>query len=223
MQIEHFLKLRTKFIRYFYENAARPFIEIKTAIEAEKEPFVPPYSESGEPPFLEEWMEADTGLETVGHTCISMLSSSLQLFLMAWVGRWESERRVNFNVNFKKKGWFNGYKEIFENIGLPISNCGADLDVVEQTTLARNRGQHPEEITRIDVTHSQKDLKRFPNPFFAEEIDLKIANILSNEGSIRRWLKPPVKPTKEKVFEATKQVEILCAWLEEEYRKARDL
>jgi len=156
MDIEYFLKSRTAFIRYFYENAVRPFIEIKTAIENEEEPFVPPYSEDAEPPFLEEWMEAETGIETIGHACISMLSSSLHLFLKAWVGRLEREHGMKFDANFKK-GWFNGYKEIFEKLELPLSDCGADLDVIEQTTLTRNRVQHPEELTMLRVTHSKKD------------------------------------------------------------------
>ncbi|MGA1825835.1 MAG: hypothetical protein ACMUIP_14360 [bacterium] len=56
MDIEYFLKSKTAFIRYFYEKAVQPFIEIKTAIENKEEPFVPPISgeEDAEPPFLEE-------------------------------------------------------------------------------------------------------------------------------------------------------------------------
>ncbi len=90
MDIEYFLKSRTAFIRYFYEHAVRPFNEIKIAIENEEEPYIPPYSEDGEPPFLEEWMDAEQGVEIVGHACISMLSSSLYLFLKSedwWDGR----------------------------------------------------------------------------------------------------------------------------------------
>ena len=121
MDIEYFLKSRTAFIRYFYENAVRPFSEIKTAIENEEEPFIPPYSEDAEPAFLEEWMESDTGIETIGHACISMLSSSLHLFMKAWVGRLEREHGMSFDVNFKKKGWFNGYKEIFHKLKLECS------------------------------------------------------------------------------------------------------
>ena len=215
MNIEYFLKSRTAFIRYFYENAVRLFSEIKTAIENEEEPFIPPYSENAEPAFLEEWMEADTGIETIGHACISMLSSSLHLFMKSWVGRLEREDGMSFDVNFNKKGWFNGYKEIFHKLELPLTNCGADLDVIEQTTLARNRVQHPEELTMLRVAHSEKDLERFPNPFFAKEAELKMVNI-ADDGNITWWLKPSVTTTKEKVFEAVKQVETLCSWLETE-------
>lgn len=65
MEVLHFLKERTQFIRYFYDEACQPFCEIKRKIEAGEEPFKPPYSEDGEPPFLEEWLRADTALEVL--------------------------------------------------------------------------------------------------------------------------------------------------------------
>ena len=219
MNIEYFLKLRTGFIRYFYEHAVRPFNEIKLAIEGEKEPYLPPYNEDGEPPFLEEWMDAEQGVEIVGHACISMLSSSLQLFLKAWVNRLEQEHGKKFNADFKKRGWFNGYKQIFNELKLPLSQCGADLDIVEQVALARNRVQHPEELTKKAVDHSESDLKKFPKPFFASETELKMA-LHDADGSVTWWLRPSVKSTKDKIFAAIDQVEALCSWLEEEYMRA---
>jgi hypothetical protein len=219
VDIEYFLKSRTSFIRYFYEQAARSFNEIKIAIENKEEPYIPPYSEDGEPPFLEEWMDAEQGVKIVGHACISMLSSSLHLFLESWVNRLEKEHGMKFNANFKKRGWFNGYKQIFNELQLPLSQCGADLDIVEQITLARNRVQHPEKLAKIVVDHSRSDLKRFPKPFFANETELKMA-IHDPNGSGIWWLRPSIKSTKEKIFAAIDQVEVLCSWLEEEYRKA---
>jgi len=216
MQFESFLKLRTSFIRYFYETSVKPFNEIKTAIENEEKPYIPPYSEDGEPPFLDEWMEAEQGVDTVGHACISMLSSSLQLFLKAWVSRFEQEHGMRFNANFKKKGWFDGYKQIFMQLKLPLSQCTVDFDVIEQVTLARNRVQHPEDLTDLRVNHSENDLKRFPNPFFANETEIAMA-IHDDDDSVTWWLKPAVKPTREKTLAAIDQVEALCCWLEEEY------
>lgn len=214
MDIEHFLKARTAFIRYFYENAIQRFIEIKIAIEHQEEPFVPPYSEDEEPAFLEDRMNAERSIETIGHVCISMLSSSLKLFLQEWVDRLRIDHGINFYVNFKKKGWFNGYKEIFENLKLPISNCGADLDVIEQITLARNRIQHPEILTTLRVIHSKKDLKKFPKPLFAKDSDLKMAMVIALH-------RPSVTSTKDNIFEAIRHVETLCSWAEEEYLKKR--
>jgi len=219
MDIEAFLKLRTAFIRYFYENAVKPFEEIKYAIENEVEPYVPPYSEDGEPPFLEEWMEAEQGADTVGHVCISMLSSSLQLFLKAWVDRLKKEHGMRFNVDFKKKGWFNGYKQIFSELQLPLSGCTVDFDVVEQITLARNRVQHPEDVTELRVKHGNSDLERFPKPFFASEAEIKMA-IRDDDDSVMWWLRPSIKSARQKVLAAIDQVEALSSWLEEEYWKA---
>lgn len=219
MDIEFFLKRRTAFIRYFYENSAKPFNDIKTAIENEEEPYIPPYSEEGEPPFLEEWMDAEQGLDTVGHVCISMLSSSLQLFLKTWVSRLEEEHGIKFDVDFKKKGWFNGYKQIFLKLQLPLSECTVNFDVIEQITLARNRVQHPEDLLDLQIKHSKTDLERFPKPFFASEAEMKMA-IRDDDDTVTWWSRPSIKLEREKVFASVDQVEALCSWLEEKYRKA---
>lgn len=57
MNVLYFLKERTRLSRS-YEQAANPFSETIRKIEAEEEPFVPPYSEDPEPAFLAEWVEA---------------------------------------------------------------------------------------------------------------------------------------------------------------------
>jgi hypothetical protein len=47
------------FIRYLYTTASDAFlIIIKRKIEVGEEPYIPPYSEDAEPPFLDEWLEA---------------------------------------------------------------------------------------------------------------------------------------------------------------------
>jgi hypothetical protein len=81
LDINFFLKLRTEFIRYFYAEAVRPFLDIQRKIEKGLRPFNdPPYSEEQEPPFLEEWMNAATGINVVGQSCVSLLSDSLKLY-----------------------------------------------------------------------------------------------------------------------------------------------
>lgn len=219
MDIEYFLKKRTTFIRYFYEKASEPFFETMIAIENEKEPYIPPYSEDPDPPFLDEFMDASTGMDTVGHTAISMLSSALQLFLKAWVDRFDRSHGMKFEVDFKKNGWINGYKEIFLQWEMDISACPASFDIVEQVTLARNRVQHPEELTMIPISHSKIDLKKYPRPFFIQNSERLL---VEEEGDATSWLFPPMlSPSKEKVFEAISEVEKLCEWLDIEYWKAR--
>ncbi|KXK32895.1 MAG: hypothetical protein UZ01_00317 [Candidatus Brocadia sinica] len=96
MEVLFFLQIRTKFIRAFYAEASFPFTERKRKIEAGEDPFKPLYNEGGEPQFLKEWEEADEALDVLGQMCISMLSSSLQLYLKESVndlhGRYNSER-----------------------------------------------------------------------------------------------------------------------------------
>lgn len=105
MDVLYYLRKRTHFIWYFYQNSAAPFLEIKRKIEAEEAPFEirlcvdmgepalfdsPPYVESREPAFLEEWIEADEAVAVLGRCCLTMVSSSLRLYFRTW----EKEIRV---------------------------------------------------------------------------------------------------------------------------------
>ena len=56
MDVLYFFNRRLEFIRQLYDTASAPYVERKRKIEAEEEPFVPPYSEDAEPAFLEEWI-----------------------------------------------------------------------------------------------------------------------------------------------------------------------
>jgi len=219
LDIEFFLKERTNFIRYFYKLASAPFAKIMADIENEVEPYIPPYSEDGEPPFLSEWIDAKSGLETCGHHAISMLSSSLQLYLKAWVDRLDRYHGMTFEVNFKKKGWLNGYREIFKELGLDIETCPAKLKIIEQIPLVRNRVQHPEQLTSINISHSESDLSQHASPYFAQESEVALAS----EQEEQSWLFPPtISSTVEKIQEAISSVESFCSWLESEYWSARN-
>ena len=46
MNVLYFLKERTRLIRQYYEQAAKPFSETIRKIEAEEAPFVPPHCSS---------------------------------------------------------------------------------------------------------------------------------------------------------------------------------
>lgn len=115
MDLEYFLKERTRFILYYYQTATIGFLEIISAIENEKEPYIPPYSEDGEPPYLDKWMEAKTGINFVGYAALSMLSSSLKLYLEEWTAR--VERPEHKFIRTHKKGWFHAYRRILTGVG----------------------------------------------------------------------------------------------------------
>ena len=212
MDIEHFLKERTKFSKYFYVNAAKPFTNIMQDIEDEKPPYIPPYSEDGEPPFLIEWLEAKDGLNSVGLTTISMLSSAIQLYLSCWADRIETtEKPLKRKSN---KGWLNAYKKITEDFGVNYSNCPADFNLIEQIVLARNRTQHLDQITSQRVSHLEKDLSKYPSPHFVSEEDMH--KYSSNKSW---WMLPDVHTTETKINKAIIEIEAYVSWLESEYNR----
>lgn len=219
MDVLFFLKERTKFIRYFYETAAEPFRETIRKIEAGEAPFDdPPYSEDGEPPFLEEWLEADTALEMLGRSCISMLSASLQLYFRTWEGElgltWEpGERKKAF-----KNGFLQGYRACFGGVlNLSWDDCPVDFGLLEQVTLARNRDQHPDDISTMRVSHTHKDRGIYPHLFFVSELERKMYDDMADIP----WMTPAVHVSRDMLFTAIEQVETLGEWLEERIRAVR--
>jgi hypothetical protein len=82
MDVLWFLKRRTSFVRRFYERASQEFLDTKHKIDCSEPPFNrPPFDDSGEPPFLEEWQDADEAIEFLGQACVSFLSTSVVLYL----------------------------------------------------------------------------------------------------------------------------------------------
>lgn len=214
LDIEALLKERTKFIRYFYETAVAPFAKTMDEIENEVEPYIPLYNEDGEPSFLDEWLNAKAGLDTCGHHALSMLSSSLQLYIKEWIDRLDRFHGITFEMNFKKKGWFNGYRKIFEKVGLNMSDCPANLSIIEQIPLVRNRIQHPEHLISTNISYSKSDLSKFLSPYFVQDYDLA----LTYGQEETSWLfRPAISPTIEKIIEAIYNVEKFCSWLDSEY------
>jgi hypothetical protein len=212
LDLEFFLKERTKFILYFYRTGTKGFLEIIHAIEKEEAPYEPPYSEDGEPAFLAEWMDAQTGLISQGYSALSMLSTSLNLFLEEWTVRIEDPKKRYSRKH--KKGWLNAYKIILHDIGFNIESSPADWKVIEQTILARNLAQHSGHITQMEVQHSEADLRKYPHPYFLseqEEALLKKANLFPS------WMAPKVFIDETKLIEVIQQVELLCSWLENQY------
>ena len=189
MDVLYFFKERTQFIRYFYDTAGMSFNETKHKIENEEAPFDnPPYSEDGEPPYLEQWIEADEALEILGRICLSMLSPSLELYFRTWEKElgvvWKSGERKR---EVKKKGFLQAYRNYFEKVlGISWDQCPANLEIIEQITLARNRDQHPEQLASMRVKHVKKDLEKYPRPFFMSEADRNIQDDLEIDLGI--WL-----------------------------------
>jgi hypothetical protein len=216
MDVSYFLHQRTRLIRSYYETASLPFRETLRKIEAEVEPFVPPYSEDPEPAFLTEWLEARDFLEITGRTCVSMLAGSLSLFLEQWdreLGLPCKEVGRQMKKNIFENGKLHGYRQCFETIsGKSWNDCPANLDLIEQVVLARNRDQHPEAIWGLGINHSEKDREKFPSLFFVEEDARRDGE---HDGEYSSWMTVRLHVSGEKLEMAIREVESLAVWLED--------
>lgn len=211
MDVYFFLKQRTDLIRHFYDAASASFVEVKRCIESELPPFNdPPYDESGEPAFLSEWLQADVEHELIGRAAVSMLSDALKQFFVTWERRsWPEPQCAKCFKKAFESGFIAGYVECFaEGFQLDWSVCPADLNILKQVVLARNRAQHSDLI--IDhLSHDNKSLQAYPRPFFVrpedEGLDLTASTFLS----------PTIHINREKVFEAIENAEQLAYWLQQ--------
>ncbi|WP_422014729.1 hypothetical protein [Roseateles sp.] len=209
MDLAYFLRERTALIRHFYDAASAPFIETRRLIEAVEPPFHdPPYDESGEPAYLEEWLQADVELELVGRACITMLSESIKHYLHGW------ERWVPLTPAAEKamgsKGFVRAYVEHYtDQLGAPV--CPADLDVIEQVVLARNSAQHNGNLVTNTVEHDAKTRAKYPRPFFTRPDGPDSA-----PSGLDNFLVDWVHVDRDKLLRATEQVEILADWLQEQ-------
>lgn len=217
MDVLFFLRERTKFIHRFYEATSQPLNETKRKIIAGEPPFdSPPESESGEPPYLEEYSDAEDALEVLGRNCISMLSESLKLYFTTW--EWELWGRRACSKSslktFKEQGFLHGYKECF-SMALKIdwTQCPADFSILDQVVLARNADHHPGSISSIHVNHNDYTRKRHPRPFFVSDIERKM--FMRKDDDLWTWLGVTLHVSKETLLEAIRQVELLTDWLEE--------
>lgn len=213
MDVLSFLKDRTRLIRQYYELAAVPFNEIMSKIEAKEAPYIPSYSDDGEPQFISEWIDASELLEVTGRCCISMLSASLQLYFKTWERKQGLSCRGNFAAAFKKGGLVGGYRTCFaKRLGIDWNSCPADLAIIEQAVLARNHDQHPEDITTVRVALAANDWQRHPRPFFLSERE---AEFFQDGAGPSLFMMPSLHVSRDKLMKAIEEVECLCEWLEE--------
>ena len=211
MDVLWFLNERLRTIRAFYRTA-RPSFETKIdAIERGLPPFdKPPYDETGEPPFMEEWSEATLGLDLLGRSALSMISASLKLYFETWEAKvgltWgEGERKKAFKKGFLKAYW-NRFAEV-----LPFdpASCHADLELIEQVVLGRNLDQHPEVISSLHVRHEVHDLRRFKTKFFVQDTERAF---LSDD--LITLMTPRLYVDDDRLRLSIEEIEKLAEWLE---------
>ena len=199
------------FLKHFYDVASAPFVEAKRRIEAGEEPYDdPPYDESGVPPYLAEWMQAEVEHELVGRAAVSMLSEALKQFFVTWERKgWTEPPCAKCFKKAFKDGFISGYVACFtEGFTTDWSTCPADLGVLKQVVLARNRSQHAD-LVLDHLSHDDYALAQFPKPFFVHPEEDGV------EYDGNSFLAPTMHVGRTKLFEAIDHVERLCVWLQE--------
>jgi hypothetical protein len=211
MDANYFLNFRLDFIKNFYEVGSKPFAAIKYEIEEGIPPYEPPYSEDGDPPFEAAWGQADDSLNLLGGACISMLAGSLHVFLDTLVKLHGNE--AAFKKTKSDNGWWGKHQNYFktaENIDFKDSGC--DMNLLEEIVLARNRVQHPGNLTGTNAQYLADDLEKVPSLFFVNDTEADIFQRLGDEQS--SWLlAPTVYVDLVKLNKAIDEVRKLGSWL----------
>lgn len=214
MDISFFLKRRIDFIKQLNTTASRPYLERKRKIEAEEDPFVPPYSVDGEPPFLEEWDEADDSLHVLAYSCVSMLAAALHLYLETWVRQSGLPVEASLKKTFKENGWFAGYRcHFLQQFTIDFEKAPVNQRLLEEVVLARNRIEHPALITNNRPQYLPKDIEKLRHPFFISEWEA--AAFAEADEAEKSWFSPPtLHVTDEQLCAAISEVEHFAEWFE---------
>lgn len=206
MNLAFFLRQRTSIIRLFYDKARVPFEQLKRDIEEEVPPWEPtpfnPDYDSGEPPYMEQWTEAEQTRELVGMIAVSLLSDTLKLYFETL----SREIGLSFADDKQRKDYFKngvveGYRRILSEImGDEFETCRVRFDVIEQVVLARNDIAHNSDFLSFRTRHNKKTIQKHPNPFFVEA-----ANEVDPDPAPWRFLRIEVR--REQLMAAVDEVE----------------
>ncbi len=137
-----------------------------------------------------------------------MLSASLKLFFETW----ERERQIPC-VGRKKKAVLWGYPDCFKReLQIDWSTCPADMAILEQVALARDRDQHPDHISTFRVKHSENSRKKYPTLFFINEVEQRLLS--TNADPLPWWFGENIHVDRDPLFKAIDEVEKLAEWLD---------
>jgi len=217
MNLPYFLRQRTDIIRLFYDKGRVPFEQLKRDIEDEVRPWEPPPFnpdyDTGEPPFVEEWMQAEQTRELVGMLAVSLLSDTLKLYFN------ELEKEIGFEFNdtktrqtLFKQGFVEAYRQILEHVtGNEFVTCQVRFDVIEQVVLARNDFSHNDNFLSMQTRHNAKTLEKHRNPFF-------VAPPVSGDEMPAEWRFMEIEVSRENLMAAIDEVEKLADWVQSKDR-----
>ncbi|MFG6546378.1 hypothetical protein [Sulfitobacter sp. 1A13730] len=214
MDIRWFLKQRLDFIRIHYDCSASAFLNTVRQIENGEAPFdTPPYTEDGEPAFQKQWEDANTSIDLIGISCVSLLSDALKLYL-------NSLKRIEFRFEFdetEQKALKNGYVFAFKAALGKILNTdwvesGVDFEILEQVVLARNQGQHGNDITGFRFKIDAKTIRQHPRPIFGRTEEIEAMD--GQDLAVNNFLGIAMKIDRASLFSAIDEIEKLSDWVE---------
>lgn len=210
MDILYLFNRRITFLRTFYDRASHPFSETQRQIENQEPPFAtPPFDESGEPAYLEEWQDAEEGLEMLGQMCLTFLSTSLRLYLHETRQKLHDILQDSLDPlpNAPKRGFLK-YEHWFRHSGISFEYAPVELKLIREIVETRNLIQHPESIVFMHAHPNAASQERFPRPFFAHPIEKAIAEREPDYDPTVLWI------TRAALLHSVDAVEAFCNWLE---------
>ncbi len=206
MQRLKILHDKLQFISWFFGLSTAPFNGIRQKIKKGVNPYnssaVP--AESSEPPFAVEWCDANQAIQLQGQLCLNLLQRSVMEYLD------ETVKLSSRQGPSKKNNWFGNYKKWFMDAGVDWNDSGADLSVIEELTLARNRIQHGSRHDSHSLIKQQDEdySNRFPKALFQNDFE---AQIFRSIGPRLRSL----ELTKDKLNRAIEEIMRLANFTEE--------
>ena len=110
----------------------------------------------------------------------------------------------------KKNNWFENYKKWFLDVGVDWTASGADLVLIEEMTVARNRIQHGsrDDSHSLIKTQDEDYCSRFPKALFQSDLE---ARMFRNFGPKLR----SIELTKEKLNRAIEEIMLFANFIEE--------
>lgn len=203
------LRDKLRFIERHYAAASEPFRDTKRKIEDGQEPFEPPAFDPEtatdfEPPFLEEWQEADESLNIEGQAALKMVHNAFRNYLKSFVDL------SGVKLAATGKNWLERYKKHFyEAYGIDFELGPIPLDDLEEVNLARNDAEHSSEPFGMTRRQSAEHRLRFPTGLFVDEIDRQIAQ----SSGASTW-PGRIRVTGAGLNEAIRRVETFCEFLD---------
>ena len=200
MDLLYFLNRRLAFVQKLYDSTVGPFEERKRQIEVGEAQYVyagDPDDYDGDPPFLEEWQEADDSVMVIGHWCLCMVQASLQTYLQESISPygsywWKPAALMALVGRKKADSKFQRYRVLYrDHLGVDWERGPVSIADLEQLNLTRNNLIHPIDNTSFSVKRDEKHAERFPTGLFTDDLwkNLDIQRIRVDRGKLELAIK----------------------------------